>query len=210
MHKLIIADDHSIFRSGLRKALEEKLDIEVIQELKSTTEVESVLPETDCDGLILDLSMNNINSLYLVKKLKKMKPNLKIIILTMHDSKYFFNQAMADGANGYILKTDEHANIIEAVKKVLNGGSYASKELLDTLLDDMNHGKAGNVGIQVLTPREKEILRMVALGETSNAIGQALDISPRTVENHRNNIRKKLDLVDLADMVKFAKMNELV
>ena len=199
-HTIILADDHVLFRRGLKKIIEEAAEFRVIGEAGDGLELMLLLKEASPDLVILDISMPNLRGLEATREVKRLYPQIKILLLTMHKKPDFLQQGIEAGAEGFLLKEDADSALIYAIRSLLQGERFISS-LLTTKLSDLTfrHTK-GNP----LTSREREVMKLVAEGKTSQEIADLLFISVHTVRRHRDNIMRKLNLKTLADLVKYA------
>jgi DNA-binding NarL/FixJ family response regulator len=203
--RILIADDHAIVRSGLRKVLDGKPDMEVIAEAEDGGEaVEKALKE-DIDLAILDVSMPRMTGIQAAAELHKRKPELKTLMLSMHDSEQFLFEALKAGASGYVLKSGADTDIVDAVRAAMRGDSYLYPSAVTTLVRDyVERGGRGEEQFDVLTPRELEVLKLIAEAYTSRQIADALFISIKTVDRHRQNILDKLGMRDRVELTRYA------
>jgi len=207
-YRIIIADDHALFRQGLKRILEDIPGTEVIGEAKDGLELLKVLQGSGAQMVILDISMPNLRGLEAIHEIKAKDPRLKVLMLTMHKDKAYFYQAISEGADGYLLKEDADAELYSAIEKIRQDKIYISpflsdafaEELADRGLKDFKTLGEGDA----LTAREREILKLIAEGRSNKEIGDLLFISARTVERHRANIMDKLKLKNTAELVKYA------
>ena len=206
--RIIIADDHVLFRQGLKSLLAGRSDLEVIGEASDGLQLLDLLDRSLPDIILLDISMPNLRGIEAIHEIKKAHPHVKILILTMHNDKQYLEQAISAGARGYLLKEDADTELFSAIEKVRRGRIYVSPNLLEELTDDWVLTLRGepNVSLEVehLTIREKEVLKLIAEGKGSKEIAGLLFISTRTVERHRANIMQKLGAKKTADLVKHA------
>jgi len=209
-HKVILTDDHGILRAGLKELLLKDSQLDVVAEFSNADDLLIGLKTIDCDIIILDISMPGMDSLKALLRIKSKYSTIKIIMLTMHKNKSLVKQALANGADGYILKDELSEKLIQGIKTVLKGNQFISTDLMNGIIKDFSNSPDNYLLTNKLTKREKEVLKLVVQGNTSNGIAQEFDISPRTVEHHRSNIRKKLEINDLAGLVKYARENNLV
>ena len=203
--RILIADDHAIVRSGLKKVLDAKADLEVVVEAEDGAEaVEKALSE-DVDLAILDVSMPRMTGIQAVAELHKRKPELKTLMLSMHDSEQFLFEALKAGASGYVLKSGADTDIVDAVRAAMRGDSYLYPSAVTTLVRDyVERGGRGDEPFDVLTPRELEVLKLIAEAHTSKEIAEALFISIKTVDRHRQNILDKLGMRDRVELTRYA------
>ena len=193
--RILIADDHAIVRSGLKKVLDAKPDLQVVAEAEDGAEaVDKALAE-DVHLAILDVSMPRMTGIQAVAELHKRKPELKTLMLSMYDSEQFLFEALKAGASGYVLKRGADTDIVDAVRAAMRGDSYLYPSAVTTLVRDyVEQGGRGGEPFDVLTPRELEVLKLIANGKDNAMIAAELHISPKTVKNHISNILMKLQI----------------
>ena len=203
--KILIADDHSVVRSGLRKVLDAKADLEVVAEAEDGHEaVEKALKE-DVHLAILDVSMPRMTGIQAAAELHKRKPELRIVMLSMHDSEQFLFEALKAGASGYVLKSGADTDIVAAVRAAMRGDSFLYPSAVTTLVRDYVERRGEDAEqFEVLTPREIEVLKLIAEAYTSKQIASTLFISIKTVERHRQNILDKLGMRDRVELTRYA------
>jgi DNA-binding NarL/FixJ family response regulator len=209
--RILIADDHAIVRSGLKKVLNAKADLEVVAEAEDGTEaVEKALQE-DVHLAILDVSMPRKTGIQAAAELHKRKPELKVLMLSMHDSEQFLFEALKAGASGYVLKSGADTDIVDAVRAAMRGDSYLYPSAVASLVRDyVERGGRGEEEFDVLTPRELEVLKLIAEAYTSKQIAKELWISIKTVERHRQNILDKLGMSDRVELTRYAMRRGLI
>ena len=205
-YRLVLADDHLMFRQGIKKILEENGDIEVIGEANDGLELLNLLKKVTPDVVILDISMPNIRGIEATREIKSVYPDVKVLILSMHKRREYLYHCLSAGAEGYLLKEDADTELYAAVKKVQEGGFYISPILSEDLTDDFVQMCRGDLKIpsDKLTSREREVIKLIAEGKKNKEIADVLCISIRTVENHRANIMRKLKLKNTSELVKYA------
>jgi DNA-binding NarL/FixJ family response regulator len=203
--RILIADDHAIVRSGLKRVLDAKTDMEVVAEAEDGAEaVEKALKE-HVDLAILDVSMPRLTGIQAATELHKREPEVKILMLSMHDSEQFLFEAMKAGASGYVLKSGADTDIVDAVRAAMRGESYLYPSALTALVRDyVDRGGRGEEQFDVLTPRELEVLKLIAEANTSKDIADKLFISIKTVDRHRQNILDKLGMRDRVELTRYA------
>jgi DNA-binding NarL/FixJ family response regulator len=203
--RILIADDHAIVRSGLKGVLDAKPDMEVVAEAEDGAEaVEKALKE-DVHLAILDVSMPRMTGIQSAAELQKRKPELKILMLSMHDSEQFLFESLKAGASGYVLKSAADTDIVDAVRAAMRGDSYLYPSAVATLVRDyVDRGGRGEEQFDVLTPRELEVLKLIAEANTSKEIAEKLFISIKTVDRHRQNILDKLGMRDRVELTRYA------
>jgi len=203
--RILVADDFAIVREGLKKVLDSKPDLEVVAEAEDGREaVEKALTEA-VHLAILDVSMPRMTGIQAAAELQKRKPELKTLMLSMHDSEQFLFEALKAGASGYVLKSGADTDIVEACRAAMRGESYLYPSAVTTLVRDyVERGGRGEEQFDVLTPRELEVLKLIAEAHTSKQIADALFISIKTVERHRQNILDKLGMRDRVELTRYA------
>ena len=205
--RIFVADDHTLFRQGLITLLQKSEKIQVVGWAGNGRDTLEMIFQAAPDILIADISMPLLNGLQVARKLKKQMPSLKIILLTMYKSTQYIRAALNLDLAGYVLKEDAFEDLLEAVHQVLQGRRYFSPALEKCVVD------ANNVTSELilhLTPREKEVFRLLGNGLVNKQIAVELKISVKTVESHRCSIMKKLDLDTPAELVRFAIESKLV
>jgi len=199
-YTIILADDHAMLREGIRKIIERIEDARISGEANDGLDLLELLKKSSPNLIILDISMPNLRGLEAIREIRKTYPKVKILVLTMHKKKEFLRQALRDGADGFLLKEDAGSELIRAVQTVRKGGKYLSPLLANVLtslaVEEENP--------EVLTMREREVLKLLVEGKRTIEIAAALYISPHTVRRHRSNIMEKLNIKNLADLVKYA------
>ena len=203
--RILIADDFAIVREGLKKVLNAKPDLEVVAEAEDGREaVEKALKE-DVHLAVLDVSMPRMTGIQAAAELQKRKPELKTLMLSMHDSEQFLFEALKAGASGYVLKSGADTDIVDACRAAMRGDSYLYPSAVTTLVRDyVERGGRGEEQFDVLTPRELEVLKLIAEAYTNKQIADALFISIKTVERHRQNILDKLGMRDRVELTRYA------
>jgi DNA-binding NarL/FixJ family response regulator len=199
-YTVVLADDHAMFREGIRKIIERIEDVSVSAEVNDGLELLELLKKSWPNMVILDISMPNLRGLEAIREIKKSYPQVKILVLTMHKKREFIHQALRDGADGFLLKEDAGGELIRAVRAIRNGAMYLSP-LLSSILTSLALEPDKT---EILTMREREVIKLIAEGKRTKDIAEALFISPYTVRRHRANIMEKLNLNNLADLVKYA------
>ncbi len=211
MIKVLIADDHAIVRAGLRALLVEAADFNLVGEAVGGYEAIELVGKTNPDVLILDLSMPDLDGISVTRQIKPQFPDLKILILTLHEDEALLKEAIKAGAAGYILKRAAEAELISAIRVILRGDIYVDPAMLRGLIDEspQPHVKQENRD-EPLTPRETEVLKLIVEGYTNRQIGQELNISIRTVEGHRANIADKLGIHSRVELGRYARQHGLI
>ena len=209
---IIIADDHVLIRQGLKKIIEENSELEVVGEAGDGLELLGLLEKVTPDLIILDISMPQLRGIEVINEAKRLCPDVKILMITMHKTEQYFLCAMSAGADGYLLKEDSDTELLTAIDTVLDSELYISPFLGEEFSEEVIHQyrEKGLFPCETLTNREVEVLKLVAEGLTSKEIAEILSISIRTVEHHRANLLKKLNLKNTADLIKHAIQNGFI
>jgi DNA-binding NarL/FixJ family response regulator len=203
--RILIADDHAIVRSGLKRVLDAKPDMEVVADAEDGAEAVDKALKEDVHLAILDVSMPRMTGIQAAAELHKRKPELKTLMLSMHDSEQFLFEALKAGASGYVLKSGADTDIVDAVRAAIRGDSYLYPSAVTTLVRDyVDRGGRGEEQFDVLTPRELEVLKLIAEANTSKEIADKLFISIKTVDRHRQNILDKLGMRDRVELTRYA------
>jgi DNA-binding NarL/FixJ family response regulator len=201
--RILIADDHSLVRSGLKRVLEAQPDLRVVAEASDGAEaVEKALAE-DVDLAILDVSMPRMTGIQAAAELIKRKPDIRLLMLSMYDSEQFLFESLKAGASGYVLKSAADEDIVDAARATMRGESFLYPSAVNTLVRDYVE-RGAEEQPDILTPRELEVLKLIAEAHTSKEIAEELVISVKTVERHRQNILDKLGLRDRVELTRYA------
>ncbi len=211
--KVILSDDHQMFRDGVKSILNDEAGIEVVGEVGRGQDLIEMLRSLTPDLLITDISMPGMSGLEISEYIKKNHPGVKVLILSMHVNEEFIVKALETGASGYLPKDTSMSELLAAIYAINKGENYYNKDISDTVLKSiMRKSSSGDKRDQgvALTEREMEILRNVVEGYTNKEIARKLCISIRTVDSHKNNIMHKLNLKSSVELVKYAIKNNLV
>ena len=206
-YRIVLADDHVMFRQGIKNILEKDKGLEVIGEAGDGLKLLELLNKATPDMIILDISMPNLRGIEATQEIKMILPEVKVLILSMHKDKEFVYSAISAGAEGYLLKEDADTELFAAIEKIRQEGRYISPLLLGDLTDELfqaHHKGQLTLQIEPLTTREREVLKLIAEGTSNKEIADLLFISVRTVENHRANIMRKLNIKSTANLIKYA------
>jgi DNA-binding NarL/FixJ family response regulator len=198
-----LADDHSLFRQGLKAVLEGTDEFKVVGEAGDGLELIDLLNQVNPHLIVLDISMPNLRGIEAIPEIKKKHPEVKILVVTMHNDKEYLYQAISRGADGYFLKKDAGTELFSAIERIRKGKVYISPSLSGNLADYWEGIREG-VKKSILTNREKEVLSLIAGGKSNKEIADMLYISVHTVERHRANLMEKLNFKKTADLVKYA------
>ncbi|GAB4238269.1 MAG: response regulator transcription factor [Ekhidna sp.] len=204
--KIYLTDDHAILLGGLIKILSAEDDFEIAGSAGTVRETLDDLSQKNVDLLITDYNLPDDDGLTLVRRVKQKYPDIKIIVLSMHDEAHLIKEILKEGINGYILKKDSHEELVSAVRAVQNNKVYLSSDVNTMLMKGLN----GTEEQKLLTDREREILKLIAREYTNREMAEELFISERTVETHRKNIFRKTGTNNLVGLIKFAYANNLI
>ncbi len=207
--RIIIVDDHQLIVDGMKALLAAEPDLQVVGEASNGKEALKLLELVEADLVLLDIDMPVMNGIETAKKLRILYPDLSIIILSMHAEQGLVKNLIEIGADGYLLKNSSREEVVEAISKVTRGEKYFSTEVTLSLLNTTGGPRNPKESIR-LTDRESEILTLIAEGFTNKEIGDQLFISHRTVDTHRTNLMKKLEVNNLAGLISYALKNGYV
>jgi DNA-binding NarL/FixJ family response regulator len=205
-YNVVLADDHLMFREGMKKIIKEIGYLKIIGEASDGHELLSLMKKLSPDMVILDISMPNIRGIEATREIKTIHHEIKVVILTMHNNMDYLRHAIAAGAEGYVLKQDAGTELLSAIETVRGGGVYISPIFSVGLIDVFVKKCRGNemLPFESLTTRQREVIKLIAEGQTNKEIAELLFISTRTVEKHRAKIMGKLNLNATADLIKYA------
>lgn len=205
MIRILLVDDHAILREGLRALLSYYPDVEVVGEAGDGAQALECVERLCPDIVLMDIAMPGMNGLEATRRIRQQYPNTRVLILTQYEDQPYVLPLLRAGASGYVLKRALGADLINAVRAVAQGESFLYPSVATTVLEQLRQpGEAFAEDDKALTPREQEILRRVAHGETSRQIAVELDISVKTVEWHRGNLMSKLKVRSVAELVRYA------
>lgn len=205
MIKILLADDHTILREGLKSLLSTEPDIEIIGEVSNGYDAIAVAGRIKPDIVLMDIGMPVMNGIEATKKLKEQYPEIKVLILTQYDSQEYLFTVLSAGASGYVLKRTASSELVWAIKTVHEGLAYLSPVMTQTLIREYLKTKdTSSKTKDVLTPREQEVLKLIAEGLTNQEIADTLVLSLKTVQTHRAHIMEKLNFHDRTELVKYA------
>jgi DNA-binding NarL/FixJ family response regulator len=203
--RVLIADDHTLVRAGIRALLEKLPEIQVVAEASDGRDALQMVKTHQPDVVLMDIAMPGLNGLEATRRMVKEFPRANVLILSMHASEEYVWQALSAGASGYLLKGAELAELALAIKAVTRGDTYLSPPISKQVIKDYVRRVGGEETLfERLTPRQREILQMIAEGATTKDIGKALEISVKTVETHRAQLMERLDIHDVAGLVRYA------
>ena len=207
--RIIIADDHRIMRAGLRSLLSAGSGLEVVGEATNSEEALALIKELKPDVVVLDIGMPGNENLDALKGIRTDSPDIRVLMLTMHEDNELLQECLRLGAKGYIIKRAAESELIDAIYAVHRGMIYVHPSMIPSLVADTKKTKTKSSFVEPLTHREIEVLLLIVEGNTNRQISEALNISVRTVETHRSNIMDKLDLHSRVDLVRYVNEHHL-
>jgi two-component system response regulator NreC len=205
--KVVLADDHKIVRKGLRSLIEDEIDLEVVGEAATGREAIELTEEENPDVVLMDISMPRLNGFEATRRIMESRPGIKVLMLTVHDNEDYIFRSLEAGASGYLIKETAPERLIEAIHTVKGDGAYLGSSITAEVVRRFRKDTKGQDGIEVfdqLTGREKEILQLIAEGNSTKEIADLLYISTNTVSTHRKNLMEKLDLHNVAQLTQYA------
>lgn len=208
--RIIIADDHRILRAGLKSLLNADSGLEVVGEATNSKEAHSMVNELVPDVVLMDIGMPGNENLDALKAIRTDSPDIRILILTMHEDSELLQECLRQGANGYIIKRAAESELIDAIYAVQRGMIYVHPSMIQSLVAVPKRTKTKSSEVEPLTQREIEVLLLIVEGNTNRQISESLHISVRTVESHRSNIMDKLNLHSRVDLVRYANEHNLI
>jgi DNA-binding NarL/FixJ family response regulator len=209
--RLALIDDHILFREGLRALLHTKPDLRVVAEASDATQAVQVLDETQPEVAIMDVALPGDNGVTLTRELRRRLPQMRVLILSMHEATDFVAQALGAGALGYALKDQRAEEIVDAIRSVARGQSYLSPRIPRSVVERAAAASASGGGpLETLSPREREIFDLLIQGASTASVAATLGISAKTVETHRGHINKKLGVHSTAELIRLAARHRLI
>ncbi len=210
--RVVLADDHPIVRAGIRGELEKVPGVEVVGEANEGRQALQMVKSLRPDVVFMDISMHGLNGLEATERISREYPEVRVIILSMHQSEEYYWQALRAGASGYLLKKGATAEMRTAVHRVVGGEVYLSRDISQRLLKKFPLQQAAYYKrpLEQLTERQREILQLIAEGETTKSIALTLKVSPKTVEYHRAQIMTRLNIFDIPGLVRFALKERII
>ena len=211
--RILLADDHTLFRQGVRTLLASETDMEVVGEAPDGSAAAERAAELKPDVVLLDIGMPGLSSFETTRQIKRNRPETKVVFLTMYDDEDYLVEGMEVGANGYVLKDSPAPQLVAAVRDVYRGGSYLSPRMLSQLVDDFRTRVKTTDRMPrfaTLTPREKEVLKMLAEGNSVKEVATQLNLSVKTVEAHKFNLMRTLDIHNKAHLVQYAIQKKVI
>lgn len=211
--RVLLADDHTLFRQGIRTLISAEADMEVVAEAPNGGDAVNKAAEKRPDLILMDVGMPGLSSFEATRQIKKNRPDTKVLFLTMYDDEDYLVESMEVGASGYVLKDSPATQLVAAMRDVCRGGSYLSPRMLSQLVDDFRSRiKSANrvPRFGTLTPREREVLKLLAEGNSVKEIAGDLNLSVKTVEAHKFNLMRKLDIHNKAQLVQYAIRKKII
>lgn len=204
--RILLADDHALVRSGLRLILDAEPDLQVVAEAADGHEALTALDRTPADLAILDIAMPRMTGLQAAREMNRRHPHVRILVLSMYDNEQYFFEALKAGASGYVLKSVADRDLIEACRATMRGEPFLYAGAITALIRDflLRVQQGDSLPEAILTPREEEILKLIAEGQSGREIANTLTISAKTVDRHRTNILAKLGLRDRLALTRYA------
>lgn len=206
--RIVLADDHSIVRSGFRMILAAQPDLDVVGEAANGREAVDSAASLQPDIVVMDVSMPELNGIEATRRIGEVSPRTRVLALSMHKDSVYVREILRAGAKGYLLKDSGEGDLLTAIRAVARGEGYLSPAVSDAVLND--YRKHVTNPLDLLTSREREVLQLIAEGKTNKEIAQALNLSVYTVEAHRGRIMEKLNLHSTGEIVRFAVRNGII
>ena len=209
--RVLLAEDHALVRAGIRMLLEKLDGVEVVGEVRDGAAAIETVKKTNPDIVLMDIAMPDLNGLDATARVKKVCPKVRVIMLSMYTTEAYLQQALKVGAAGYLLKDAERSELELALRTVMRGETYLTPGVAKFAVDAFRQRSEGETGpLHKLTPRQREILQLIAEGHTTKDIAQRLDLSVRTVETHRAELMARLEIHDVPGLVRFAIRSGLI
>jgi DNA-binding NarL/FixJ family response regulator len=210
--RILLADDHAVVRHGLRMVLDAQPDMHVVAEVGDGAQAVERGTRDDVDLAVIDITMPRMTGLHAARELHRRRPGLRILMLSMHENERYLHEALKAGASGYVLKTVADRDLVEAVRAAMRGEKFLYPGARTPLIEDFLHRARQDLPLREdpLTPREQEVVKLVAEGYTNKQIAETLVISEKTVERHRANILDKLGMRDRVDLTRYAIRHGLI
>jgi two-component system response regulator NreC len=205
--RILLVEDHIVVRQGLKALLSGEADIEVVGEADNGREALQRVSDLQPDLVLMDISMPGLNGIEATRQICQNHPGVEVVILSMHSNEEYVFQVLRAGASGYVLKQSDSSEVLTAIRAALAGGSFLSPPISRAVIDDYIHraeARGRSDTLDLLTPREREVLQLLAEGLSNQEIADQLSISVKTVETHRGNMMKKLSVESKTELVKYA------
>ena len=210
--RILLADDHTVLREGIRALLNEQSDMVVVGEAENGRWTVHLAHELHPDVVLMDIAMPLLNGLEATRQIKRDHPEIRVLVLTMHDNEEYVRQVLAAGASGYVLKRAAASELVSAIRAVHHGEAVLSPSITRVIIDDYlrQDGARHEPASDDLTPREREVLQLIAEGYTSKKIAEILGLSVKTVQAHRASLMQKLNVHDRGDLIKYAIQKKII
>ena len=211
--RVLLTDDHTLFRQGVRTLLAAEPDIEVVGEAGNASDAILAAHQLRPDVILMDIGMAGMSSFEATRQLRKERPETRVVFLSMYDDEDYLVECMEVGGSGYVLKDSPTQQLLLAIRDIYRGGSYLSPKMLSQLVDDFRSRiktTSRQPRFATLTPREKEVLKFLAEGESVKEIAQHLNLSVKTIEAHKFNLMRKLDIHNKAQLVQYAIQKKII
>jgi len=210
--RILLADDHTLLRNGIRALLKDQPDMVVVGEAEDGREAVQMVDKLSPNVVLMDISMPSLNGLEATRQIKREHPEVNVLVLTMYDQEEYFRQVLEVGASGYIIKRAAVSELVAAIRAVHKGEAVLSPSITRLLLEDYMRKEVSHSisETDTLTPREREVLQLIAEGKTSREIAEILNLSIKTVQSHRTSLMQKLDLHDRGDLIKYAIQKKII
>ncbi|MEO1052328.1 MAG: response regulator transcription factor [Bacteroidota bacterium] len=210
MIRIVLVDDHELFRLGLRGIINKYQDVEILKEYGSAEDFMLEFEHINFDMALIDISLGGDNGLQLIQKLRLKKNDAKLVVLTMHKEEFYLIKALEAGVDGYLHKDIDAEELYNAIRKVKEGKKYFSSDITEILVNNVYAKSAGGRSIPKLSTREMEIIKLIVDGYSSKEIADKLVLSPRTIDSHRANILEKFGFKNTAELIKIAIKEKLI
>ncbi len=210
--RILVVDDHTLLRNGIQALLEEQEDIVIVGQAEDGREAVRLAHQLRPNVVLMDIAMPLLNGLEATRQIKREHPEINVLVLTMYDHEEYFRQLLEVGASGYIIKRAAASELVAAIRAVSRGEAVLSPAITRLLLEDYLHRDANKVETDpdALSPREREVLQLIAEGKTSREIAEIMNLSVKTVQSHRTSLMQKLDLHDRGDLIKYAIQKKII
>lgn len=211
--RVFLTDDHTLFRQGTKSLITAEPDMEVVGEASNANEALDKLETANADVVLLDIGMPGLSSFEAARKIRRLRPQIKLLFVSMYDDEDYLTEAMAAGADGYVLKDSPVDQLLSAIRDINQGGSFLSSRMLMHLVDDFRcHFRTNRQVLrsETLTAREKEVLKMLAEGSSVKEIAVSLNLSLKTIETHKFNLMRKLGIHNKAQLVQYAIQRKVI
>lgn len=204
--KVVLVDDHAILRQGLAELVNDQEDLAVCGEADSPPDAMKLIESSKPDVAVVDITLKNGDGIELCKQLRERWPDLAILVLSMHDESLYAERVLRSGADGYVMKQEPQEKVMAAIRRVLSGETYLSDAMAAKLLRNFGRSRGDNTGspLERLSDRELQIFRLIGEGQSVRAIADALFLSPKTIETHKEHIKQKLNLASSNDLLRYA------